>query len=160
MAHFTMTPSYSVVSAFGAAIQDQFILASKEEEGGKKAGERIGSFTRAYGVIERWNRFIMAHPRNPFPNCASNLILSSRHGCTISMNSDRPQEYKTALMPHLLKQQDYFIKLESSAEPLDKFALGARNFRWEKEDRVCFKNIFFLELSLFKTTIKPFERHC
>lgn len=54
MAHFTMTPSYSVVSAFGAAIQDQFILASKEEEERKKkARERIGSFTRAYGVIER-----------------------------------------------------------------------------------------------------------
>lgn len=51
MVHFTMTPSYSVVSAFGTAIQDQFILALKGE--GKKARERIGSFTRAYGVIQR-----------------------------------------------------------------------------------------------------------
>lgn len=60
---------------------------------------------------------MMAHPRNPFPSCASNLILSSRHGCTISMNSNRPQEYKTALMPHLLKQQDYFIKLDRALNP-------------------------------------------
>lgn len=34
-----MTPSYSVVSAFGAAIQDQFILALKGE--GKKAKKEL-----------------------------------------------------------------------------------------------------------------------
>lgn len=38
MVHFTMTPSYSMVSAFGAAVQNQFILTSKGK--GKKKQEK------------------------------------------------------------------------------------------------------------------------
>jgi hypothetical protein len=36
MVQFTMTPSYSVASAFGAAIQYQFVLTLKGERGKKK----------------------------------------------------------------------------------------------------------------------------
>lgn len=41
---FTMTPSYSVVSALTAAMWDQFVLALNEK--GEKTPERIDSFTR------------------------------------------------------------------------------------------------------------------
>lgn len=44
-------------------------------------------------------------------------ISSSRHHCIVSTDSDSPQEYKTALMPHLLKQQDYFISLDDVLNP-------------------------------------------
>lgn len=78
----------------------------------KKSKERIGSFTRAYGVIQRWNRFIMVHPHNPLPNRPPYPHLKQQACCTVSMNTDQPQEYKTALMPHLLKQQDCFKSLD------------------------------------------------
>lgn len=78
----------------------------------KKSKERIGSFTRAYGVIQRWNRFIMVHPHNPLPNRPPYPHLKQQACCTVSVNTDQPQEYKTALMPHLLKQQDCFKSLD------------------------------------------------
>jgi hypothetical protein len=40
MVQFTMTPSYSVASAFGAAIQYQFILTLKGEREKKKKPQR------------------------------------------------------------------------------------------------------------------------
>lgn len=157
MVHFTMTPSYSVVSAFGAAIQDQFILALKGEE--KKAGERIGSFTRAYGVIQRWNRFIMVHPRNPLPNRPSTPISSSRHCCTVSMNSERPQEYKAVLMPHLLKQQDYFISLDHVLNSQINLPEGIEHGVRKRIEELLQK--YFLPRSIFfLTIIKPLERQC
>lgn len=60
--------------------------------------------------------FIMVHPHNPLPNHPS-YSISSRLGCTVSMNTDHPQKHKTALMHHLLKQQDYFISLDHVLDP-------------------------------------------
>ena len=56
-------------------------------------------------------------PTIPFQTALPTLISSSRHRCTVSTNTDHPQEYKTALMPHLLKQQDYFVSLDHALNP-------------------------------------------
>lgn len=55
----------------------------------------------------------------PFKTALPTPISSSRHHCVVSMNIDRLQEYKTALMLHLLKQQDFHI-VRLCAEPLVK----------------------------------------
>lgn len=39
----------------------------------------------------------------------STPIPSCRQHHAVSVNSESPQEYKADLMPHLLKQQDYFL---------------------------------------------------
>lgn len=119
MVHFTMTPSYSVVSEFGNSNPGSIHLGVKRR---KKSKRSFGSFTRTYGVIQRWNRLWCTHAI-PFQTTHPTLILSSRHGCTVSMNIDHPQEYKTALMSHLFKQQDHFISLDLVLNPYIKLPL-------------------------------------
>lgn len=92
MVHFTMTPSYSVVSVFGTAIQDQFILALKGEEKKREKElvalqEHMESFKDETDSLWRTHA-ISSQTILPTP------IPSCRQHHTVSVNSESPQEYK------------------------------------------------------------------
>ena len=124
---------------FGAAIQDQFILAFKGE--GNKARERIGSFTRANGVTRRWNRFIMGHPHNPLPNRPSYPHLKQQAPLHCQYKHWSPTGIQNSLNASFAEAARLFRILRSCAEPLDKVAWG-RGARGEEKKRGIASKIF------------------
>ena len=104
-----------MVSAFGAAVQNQFILALKGK--GKKKQEKELVASPEHMESFKDETFIMVHPHNPLPNHPSYSISGSRRCSTVRMSTDHPQKHKTALMPHLLKQQDYSVSLDHVLDP-------------------------------------------
>ena len=89
----------------------------------KKSKRSVGSLQEHMESFKNETDSLWCTHAIPFQTAHPTLILSSRHGCTVIMNSDHPQEYKTALMPHLLKQQDHFISLDLVPNPYIKLPL-------------------------------------
>lgn len=81
----------------------------------------------------------MVHPRNPLPDRPS--YPHRKQQAAPRCQYERPQEYKAALMPHLLKQQDYFLSLDRVLNSQIKLPEGHRAWG-EKKNRGVASKIF------------------
>lgn len=51
------------------------------------------------------------------PSQPPSYSISSSSAAAVCIDTDHPQKHKTALMPHLLKQQDYFTSIDHVLDP-------------------------------------------